>query len=136
KAGLSVDEQVKVRVIDVDESARRISLSLKEAAPELVDDAGAPTSDRARDQRGAGGGRRVQRGTQVEGAVDRIEKFGVFVKLDAPAELAGQSAFMPASETGTQRGTDLHKAFPLGTKLAMLVIDVDDRGRLKVSKTA
>jgi small subunit ribosomal protein S1 len=123
---LNVDEQVKIRVIDVDEVQRRISLSLKEAAPE-IDDVTSP-------ERPAG--KRVQRGQSCEGVVDRVEKFGVFLKLDAPPELAGQSAFMPASETGTQRGTDLHKAFPLATKLQVLIIDVDDRGRLKVSKTA
>ncbi len=127
KEVLNVDEEVRVRVISVDEAAHRISLSLKDAPPELAD---------VSEGRGRSGGRRVARGAQVDAAVDRVERFGVFVKIEAPAELAGQSAFMPASETGTPRGSDLNKAFPLGTKLQLLVIDVDERGRLKVSKTA
>ena len=127
---LNVDEQVKIRVIDVDEPARRIALSLKEA-PAYNDETTAPMDLGAKPapRRGIG------RGAQVDGVVDRVEKFGLFVKIEG-GEAAGQSAFLPASETGTPRGADLHKAFPLGTKLSLLVIDVDDRSRLKVSKTA
>ncbi|HEY4223680.1 MAG TPA: S1 RNA-binding domain-containing protein, partial [Myxococcota bacterium] len=129
---LNVDEQVQVRVLDVDEGARRIALSLREA-PAVMDEA--PSASRE-PRGGAGGGKRVARGTQVDAQVDRVEKFGIFVKIDGPPELLGQSAFLPASESGTPRGADLHKAFPVGTKMSLLIIDVDERGRLKVSKTA
>ena len=73
---------------------------------------------------------------EVDGTVERVEKFGVFVKLDAKDGKELGTAFMPGSESGAPRHADMNKAFPLGTKLALTVIDVDDRGRLKVSKNA
>jgi small subunit ribosomal protein S1 len=83
---------------------------------------------------------RLGRGARCDGVVDRIERYGVFLNL-FPEGAAGTgdalgTALMPASETGTPRGSDLGKAFPLGMKVPVLVIDVDDRGRLKASKTA
>ena len=36
--------------------------------------------------------------------------------------------FIPAGQSGTPRGTDLRKTFPLGTRLSVKVIDVDRRG--------
>lgn len=113
-------EPVTVRVLDVDRERRRVSLSLREAREAARGkDGGAMTA--------AAPGR----GKKVEGVVERIERYGVFVKLDD-----GPSALLPASETGTARGTDLGRAFPIGTRLSLLVIDVDDRGRVKVSKVA
>jgi small subunit ribosomal protein S1 len=133
---LNVDEEVQVRVLDADPGTRRISLSLKEA-PAALDEPGpgeerADRASRADRPRGP----RIGRGTQVEGVVDRIERYGVFLKLDPVDGKELGSAFLPASETGTPRGSDLGKALPLGTRLQVLVIEVDDRGRLKVSKTA
>lgn len=130
---LAVEEQVQVRVLDVDPGSRRISLSMKEAPAEL-EGGEEPARERIERPRGP----RVARGQQVEGTVDRIERYGVFVKLDPLPGSDGKeiSALLPASETGTPRGADLGKALPLGTKLSLLVIDVDDRGRLKVSKVA
>lgn len=133
---LNVDEQVQVRVLDVDPGARRVSLSMKEAPAELEEGA-EPHERGARAERAERPrGPRVGRGAQVEGVVDRIERYGVFLKLDPVDGKELGSAFMPASETGTPRGADLGKALPLGTRLQALVIEVDDRGRLKVSKTA
>jgi small subunit ribosomal protein S1 len=43
-------------------------------------------------------------------------------------------AFIPAGHTGTQRGTDLRKQFPIGTKLEAKVIEIDPRrGEAKLS---
>jgi small subunit ribosomal protein S1 len=128
---LNVDEQVQVRVLDVDAGARRISLSMKEPSALEAEITNAPS-----EKRDAPRGPRIGRGAQVEGVVDRIERYGVFLKLDPVDGKELGSAFMPASETGTPRGADLGKALPLGTRMSALVIDVDDRGRLKVSKTA
>ena len=42
--------------------------------------------------------------------------------------------FIPAGQTGTERGTDLRKKFPVGTKLRVAVLDLDPRrGEPKLS---
>lgn len=111
-------EPVTVRVLEVDKERRRISLTMREARS-VERGASAPAAPLP------------ARGKNVEGIVERIERYGVFVKLGE-----GQTALLPASETGTSRGTDLQRAFPIGTQLALTVIDVDDRGRVRVSKLA
>jgi small subunit ribosomal protein S1 len=130
---LQVNEHVQVRVKEVDLDRRRVSLTMKESMGEPVA-VEAPQAARAPAKP------RLGRGTRADGVVERIEKFGVFVNLFADGSGgAGESlgsALMPASETGTPRGSDLGKAFPIGSKVAVLVIDIDDRNRLKVSKTA
>jgi small subunit ribosomal protein S1 len=65
----------------------------------------------------------------VEAAVDKIESFGLFVKF------AGGRGLVPASETGTPRGQDLRKAFPAGQELTCLITDIDERGRIRLSRT-
>jgi len=108
-------QTVTVRVLGVDPEKKRISLSLREAptpAPPV-------------------GEGHMQIGAAVQATVDRIERFGVFVKL-----AGGGTALLPAAETGTPRGTDLAKVFPEGTELDVTIIAIDDQGRVKVSKTA
>ncbi len=112
---LAVGDEVSVRVLGLDLEQRRVSLSLKAAvaaAHYKEGDALAP-------------------GMAVEGKVNRIEHYGVFVTL-----AGGESALLPAAETGTARGTDLGRVFPIETELSLQVIAIDDQGRVKVSKTA
>jgi small subunit ribosomal protein S1 len=125
---LKVDERVQVRVLEVDAARRRISLSMKAARS----DAAEAVAVEAQPQK-----KRLGRGARVDGVVDRVENYGVFLKLFAEGteEELGQ-ALMPSAESGTPRGADLRKAFPAGTKLTVLIIDVDERGRLKASKVA
>ena len=130
---LQAGEHVQVRVKEVDLDRRRVSLTMREAAGDeniAAPEAAAPAARTPQKPR-------LGRGTRADGVVDRIEKFGVFLNLFAEggSEVLG-SGLMPASETGTPRGADLNKAFPIGTKVPVLVIDLDDRGRVKVSKTA
>jgi len=50
--------------------------------------------------------------------------------------LTGRAArgFIPAGHTGTERGTDLRKTFPIGKKFEAKVIEVDPRrGETKLS---
>lgn len=126
---LNVGERVKVRVLEADGATRRVSLSLKEerSFAELID---APTEKTAQ-QRSTWG-----RGARVAGVVERVEKFGAFVKLDAVEGKEPATVFLPASESATPKGADLHKALSVGTKVELLIIDVDERGRLKGSRTA
>ncbi len=136
---LKVDEHVQVRVKDVEADRRRVSLSMREADPnaafaEALAAEAAPAVAKGPQKPKLG------RGARCDGVVDRIERYGVFLNLFAEGAADGGepigSALMPASETGTPRGSDLGKAFPLGTKVPVLIIDTDDRGRLKASKIA
>lgn len=115
---VSVGDTVTVKILGVDRDNRRVSLSLKAAQQDPVGDAG--------DTSGEPGV-----GDDVIGTVERIERYGVFVRLSG-----GSSALLPAAETGADQGADLQRAFPMGTEIGLRVIAIDDRGRVKVSKTA
>lgn len=123
---LTPGQEVTVRVLNADRSARRISLSIKQASGDYT-----PSAPSQRGAGGASGTPRMAPGAAVDGTVDRVESFGVFVKLSS-----GASALLPSSETGTPRGSDLAKAFPTGMVLALQVVGQDDRGRIRVSKVA
>ncbi|MDP2344926.1 MAG: S1 RNA-binding domain-containing protein [Deltaproteobacteria bacterium] len=137
---LKVDEHVQVRVKDVDLPRRRVSLSMREAQNDepIVQTFPDPNEHQ---QSSSSSKPRLARGTRVVGVVERIERYGVFINCypegadPSSAEKLG-TALMPASETGTPRGADLGKAFPIGTQVSALIIDIDERGRLKASKTA
>ena len=71
-------------------------------------------------------------GAIVTGKVERHEKFGVFVFL-AP----GKTGLIPGAETGLDRDADLHKAFPVGSEVEVVVLEVDPAGRrIRLSKKA
>jgi small subunit ribosomal protein S1 len=71
-------------------------------------------------------------GALVKGKVERHEKFGVFVFL-AP----GRTGLMPFSETGVDRDADMLKAFPLGSEIEVVVLEVDPAGRrIRLSRKA
>ncbi|MCC7107705.1 MAG: S1 RNA-binding domain-containing protein [Deltaproteobacteria bacterium] len=127
---LNVGERVKTRILEVDGGTRRVSLTLKDepSFAEAVDESfgGGQSSKRSPYGRGA----------RVAGAVERVEKYGAFVKLDAADGKEPTTVFLPASESGTPKGTDLHKSLPVGSHVELLIIDVDERGRLKGSRTA
>lgn len=73
-------------------------------------------------------------GTIVQGTVDRIEPYGVFLQIDGTAGRAGRG-LVPSAELGVARGVDLRKQFPEGTKLSAKVIDTAE-GRLRLSLRA
>jgi small subunit ribosomal protein S1 len=68
-------------------------------------------------------------GDVVEASVDKIESFGLFVKF------AGGRGLVPASETGTPHGTDLRRAFKAGDAFQALVLQIDEQGRFRLSKS-
>ena len=95
-------------ILAIDTGKRRVSLAL---AP---DDASA--GDRVESA--------VAVGAVLTGTVERIEPFGVFVRLGP-----GQTGVVPNAELGTQRGADHRKAFPLGSALKVLVLSIEEGGR-------
>jgi small subunit ribosomal protein S1 len=63
-------------------------------------------------------------GARLTGVVERHEKFGVFVFL-AP----GRTGLIPLSETGLAKEADVVKAFPAGSPVTVMVLEVDSEGR-------
>ena len=63
----------------------------------------------------------------LEGKVTRVENYGVF--LTTPKG----DGLVPVRELGMAPGADLRKAFPIGKELTVVVMDVDDRGRIRFS---
>jgi len=61
--------------------------------------------------------------------VNRVEPFGIFIEWE------GNVGMIPASETGTERGTDLRRVFPMGKELKAEVIELNGE-KLKLSITA
>jgi small subunit ribosomal protein S1 len=89
---VEVGQWVEAYVTAVDPANKRISLSLQPRVPKeavVLPDVG----------------------DVVEGVVDRVMSFGIFIKLDS-----GVSGLLPNSEVGTPRGTNHTKMFPEGMK--------------------
>src|SRR5213594_2236578 len=100
--------EVTVMIVSVDPEKRRVALAL---APE-----GAASGQEMES--------RVEVGAVLTGTVARLESFGVFVRLGP-----GQTGLIPIGELGTARGTDLRKAFPVGTEIRVLVLAIEEGGR-------
>lgn len=102
-------DEVEATVISVDWQKRRLGLSLAKTPAELANE--------------------LRKGSIVEGTIDKIESFGLFVKL--PNDARG---LVPAVETGTQRGADLSKEFNKGDKTKVQILDVDAKnGKIRLS---
>jgi small subunit ribosomal protein S1 len=59
-------------------------------------------------------------GARLTGKVERHEPFGVFVFLGP-----GRTGLIPASETGLARDADVSRAFPAGSDVEVVVLDVE-----------
>jgi small subunit ribosomal protein S1 len=112
-------EAIWVQVESIDDAQRRIALrriSGEEAqAPEA---APAPKQKRAKV------------GDVVDATVDKCEPFGVFVHWE------GGKGLVPNAELGTPRGSDNKKTLPPGTQFKAQIVDIDDRGRYRLSRNA
>src|SRR5467141_131972 len=112
-------ESIWVQVESVDDAQRRIAL--RRIGEE---EAQAPAGPRPEKQK------RARVGDVVDATVDKCEAFGVFVHWDAGKGL------VPNPELGTPRGSDNKKTVPPGTKFKAQIIEIDDRGRYRLSRTA
>jgi small subunit ribosomal protein S1 len=113
---VKIDDEIDVVVATCDSTTHKISLHA------------APPADEASEPRPKVGPHRILRV-----AVMQTSEAGLVVRIIG---LSGRAArgFIPAGHTGTQRGTDLRRTFPIGTKLEAKVIDVDARrGETKLS---
>ncbi|MCL2776880.1 MAG: S1 RNA-binding domain-containing protein [Polyangiaceae bacterium] len=73
----------------------------------------------------------VRVGAIVSGVVERIEQYGLFVQIDGTTGRGGRG-LVPIAEIGVARGTDLRKAFPIGTAVTTKVLETGE-GRLRLS---
>lgn len=118
KEVLNINQPVTVRVLSVDPKEKRIGLSLRE-----------DIEKKKKDDKGSGA--KVDRGQKVQGVVSRIERYGVFLELEN-----GLNALLPVSECGLAPHADLARSFKLGQSLSVMVIDIDDKNRIRVSLIA
>jgi small subunit ribosomal protein S1 len=106
---LAPGESISGWIREVDPSRRRISLAMREVA------VGDPWKEAAG---------KYPEGAMVEGTVEKIAQFGVFIELEP-----GVTALLPGSETGLPRGASLGKAYPTGKKVRLQVASVDLKRR-------
>ncbi len=111
-----VGAQVLAVVKSIDRDRRRISLT---PAPEGAELGAA----------GLSSGPVV--GSVVDATVDKVEHFGVFVQVDGTRGRIGRG-LIPNAELGLERGVDLRKEMPPGTKVRAKVLETGE-GRLRLS---
>jgi small subunit ribosomal protein S1 len=125
---LKAGDAVKVQVLRVEQDPKkreRISLSVRSLTPRPEPQA--PAEQAPRPASAPPPPPKV--GDVVKASVDKIEPFGLFVRF------AGGRGLVPASETGTPRGTDLRRAFKVGDEMDCAVSAIDEQGRLRLSRT-
>jgi len=114
KEAAAAGAEISVMVLGIDPGKRRISLAL---APE-----GATAGEEVKG---------VEVGAVITGTVERVEPFGVFVRLGP-----GQTGLVPNAEMGTQRGTDHRKDFGPGTEIKVVVVAIEEGGkRIRLSRS-
>jgi len=119
KASVTPGTSAAFEILNIDPEKKRIAVAL---VPE--------GSSRERSAMAASSV--IAPGALVKGKVERHEKFGVFVFL-AP----GRTGLIPISETGLGRDADIKKAFPPGSEIDVIVLDVDEASqRIRLSVKA
>lgn len=113
KEVVEVGQAVEVYVLAVDPEKRKISLSIEQkmkAEPIVLPAVG----------------------ERVDGAVDKVMPFGIFVKIGS-----GLSGLIPNSEIGSTGSKDIKRAFPQGAKVQAIVVEVDQgSGKIRLSRKA
>jgi small subunit ribosomal protein S1 len=106
-------------ILSIDIAQKRIGIALVDEASSRAAGATAPQDA-------------IVPGAIVTGKVERHEKFGVFVFLSPR-----HTGLMPFSETGLDRDIDMLKAFPIGSEVEVVVLEVDPAGRrIRLSRKA
>jgi small subunit ribosomal protein S1 len=112
-AATGAEVAVLVTAIDMDKHRIGLALAPADAAPGEQMDSG------------------VSVGAVLTGTVERVEPFGVFVRLGP-----GETGLVPNAEMGLPRGTGLDKAFPPGAEIKVFVLSIEEGGRrIRLSRT-
>ncbi|RYE81590.1 MAG: S1 RNA-binding domain-containing protein [Myxococcales bacterium] len=77
----------------------------------------------------------IAEGLRVKGVVARVERYGVFVQINGTQGRKGRG-LVPVSETGTPRGADLVKSFPLNTEVEAKILKIEEDGKIRLSFSA
>src|SRR5919109_58425 len=112
-------ETIWVQVESIDDAQKRIALRRISE-----NEAGAKPAPEKKP------GRRPRVGDVVDAKVDRVETYGVFVSWPEGKGL------VPNSELGTPRGSDNKKTTPVGTAFKAQIVDLDEKGRYRLSRVA
>ncbi|GAB1420475.1 hypothetical protein MASR2M15_05730 [Anaerolineales bacterium] len=107
---LNIGETVKVKVINIDEEANRIGLSIKQLISDPWDEVAA----------------QYEVGQLVQGLVTKLTKFGAFARLIDNNEIEG---LIHISELSDERVTHPREVVKKGDKLTLRVVKVDIRNR-------
>jgi small subunit ribosomal protein S1 len=121
---LTVGATLRARVVEVD-AERGVRLSPTTEAAVAVG-ASVGVGDKAEAD-----AVKIALGQKVTGSVHRVELYGLFVQIDGTTGRAGRG-LVPTVELGVPRGTDLRKAFPLGTKITTKVVEMTE-GKIRLS---
>jgi small subunit ribosomal protein S1 len=70
-------------------------------------------------------------GDAIDGVVDKVMPYGVFVKIKD-----GLTGLVPNSEMATASGSDHKRMFPAGSAIHAVVIEVDEAGKVRLSRKA
>ena len=113
KEVVEVGQTLEAYVLSVDTDSRKISLSVNpKVEPEKIALPGV--------------------GEILEGKVEKLMPFGVFVKLKS-----GLTGLIPNSEMATAQGSDHKKMFPEGSVIKVAVIEIDTgSNKVKLSRKA
>jgi len=101
-------DEITVKVLRVDADKQKISLGLKQ----LADDPWSRVGDT------------YTAGQLRTGRVARVVEFGAFIELEP-----GVDGLIPLSESGVARDGDVKKAFRVGDRLQVVILDVDAAAR-------
>ncbi len=103
---LKEDQEITVKVLNVEKGGKRISLSIRALESN-------PWSD-IKD--------RFPEGTVLTGKVQKTTKHGALVELEP-----GLTGLLPASAMSLPRDASIARAFPPGRELTLQIVSVDDR---------
>ncbi len=118
KSSVSPGAAVAVEILTFDLERKRIGVAVLEEGSTRAEGARAKVE--------------IVPGARLTGKVERHEPYGVFVFL-AP----GRTGLIHHSETGAEKESDLRKAFPLGSDVEVIVLEVDPAGRrIQLSRKA
>ena len=105
---LKKGQEVEAQVLMVDQINRKLSLGLKQ----LITD---PWEEIAS---------KLTPGSIVEGAVTKVDTFGVFVEIEKDVE-----GLLHISETDMGQGSQLESAYPIGKKVNARILKIDSPSR-------
>ncbi len=74
--------------------------------------------------------RELEPGELFDGVVTRVENFGAFVRV-----LPGKEGLVHVSQISNKRIDDLTKVVKVGDKMKVMVMEIDEKGRLNLSRT-